>query len=336
MAARLRTVAPPLDLDAPYVPPKPSAKPAPTAVPAAARAAGAPAGQAARAPATTKPTAEAPTAAARTTVAPSTGARTTGPAKAGAPTAAAPAGGSPTANTTSTPAAGKTATGKTATGPATASAPTAGAPTAVAAAAPAPPQASPKVSVKGLTGTLNTDDVHQTMEAQQAAFNACIEHGRRSVRWVDGAMRFAFKVDASGRVLDAHPIESTLGHRELERCLSETVSTVVFPKPAGRASAQFAWTVTVVPVGTPADPLDAKGLAKLLRKQRRSIARGCELRPRERFQVTAYVAQTGEVLSAGGFALRARGAEKVDCVLEAVGELRLPKVPRRSRVSFRL
>jgi hypothetical protein len=187
-----------------------------------------------------------------------------------------------------------------------------------------------------LTGTLNTDDVQQAMAAQQRAFNACIEQGRRSVRWVSGAMRFAFKVDAAGRVLDARPVESSVGHRELEQCLTGAVSSVVFPNPAGRASAQFTWTVTVEPAGTPADPLDPKELAKLLRKQRRLIARGCELRPRERFQLTAYIAPNGKILSAGGFAVRARGAEKVDCVLEALGEIRLPKVSRRSKVSFRL
>ena len=203
--------------------------------------------------------------------------------------------------------------------------------------------------VKGLTGTLNKDDVHQTMEAQQPAFKSCIDQGRRSVRWVSGTMRFAFKVDGAGRVLDARPVESSLGHRELEQCLTSAVSSVVFPKPAGRARAQFAWTVLVDPAGTPPDPLDAKSIGPLLRRQRRAIARSCELRPRERFQLTAYIGQNGKVLTAGGFALRARGKiaaprsagatlpdDKVDCVLEALGELRVPKVTRRSKVSFRL
>ena len=253
------------------------------------------------------------------------------PATAGTkPTAAAPTATKPTAA-----APGKASASGTAPPSAEAKekAPTA-VPAAGTSAAPAGAPAAPQVVVKGLTGTLNKDDVHQTMEAQQPAFKACIEQHRRSVRWVSGTMRFAFKVDGAGRVLDARPVQSDVGHRELEQCLTSAVSAVVFPKPAGRARAQFAWTVLVDPAGTPPDPLDAKPLASMLRRQRRAIARSCALRPRERFALTAYVGAGGKVLNAGGFALR-RGAEKVDCVVEAVGELRLPKVTRRSKVSFK-
>ena len=75
----------------------------------------------------------------------------------------------------------------------------------------------PTVAIKGLTGTLNQDDVHQTMDAQQPAFDACIGESRRSLRWVSGAIRFAFKVGAEGQVEDVHPIESTIGHRRSRR-----------------------------------------------------------------------------------------------------------------------
>jgi hypothetical protein len=308
VTARLRTVAPPVDFDTPVASPRAAPKPA-----------------AATAPKPTAATAPKPTAA--TTPKP-TAATTPKPAAATAPK---PAAAVSPAHAPA-PAGGGTAPAKPAAHAAGAR-PSAEAPSAVPAAA--PPRAPGTLAVKGLTGTLNTDDVHQTMQAQKPAFDACIEQGRRSVRWVHGAMRFAFKVDAEGKVLEARPVQSDVGHRGLEQCLTSAVSSVVFPKPAGRARAQFAWAVTVDPAGTPADPLDAKSIAKLVRKQRRAIARSCELRPRERFQLTAYVAQNGKVLSAGGFALR-RGGEKIDCVVEAVGELRLPKVTRRSKVSFRL
>jgi hypothetical protein len=174
------------------------------------------------------------------------------------------------------------------------------------------------------------------MAAQQREFDTCIARNRRTVGWVSGALRFAFKVDASGAVLDARPVEATIGHRELEQCLTDAVSAVVFPKPAGRAAAQFAWSVTVDPASTPADPLDAARIEPVLRRQRRNIARSCELRRRERFVLTVYVAPNGKVISLGGFAQQARAADKVDCVLEAISDLRLPKVPRRSKVSFKL
>src|SRR5262245_53469583 len=83
-------------------------------------------------------------------------------------------------------------------------------PTVVAAPkqpAPEPPPARPSVTVKGLTGTLNKDDVHQTMDAKQPAFDACIGQSRRGLRWVSGAIRFAFRVDAEGQVQEVHAVE---------------------------------------------------------------------------------------------------------------------------------
>jgi len=42
--------------------------------------------------------------------------------------------------------------------------------------------------------------------------------------------------------------------------------------------------------GRPPDPLDAEQLKKLLRKRSPDLRRACEVRRRERFKVTAYVA----------------------------------------------
>ena len=66
----------------------------------------------------------------------------------------------------------------------------------------------PQVRVRGLTGTLNKDDVHQAMDARQPQFDDCIREVRRRQAWVEGTIRFAFKVDGTGRVETAHPTES--------------------------------------------------------------------------------------------------------------------------------
>jgi hypothetical protein len=202
---------------------------------------------------------------------------------------------------------------------------------------PAPPPPRSTVSIRGLTGTLNKDDVHQTMEAQQPVFDTCIGESRRSVRWVSGSIRFAFKVDAEGKVAEVHPTESTIGHRALEQCLSDAVAATVFPKPAGRATATFDWGMTVEPVpGRPPDPLDEKILERVLKKQRREVRRTCEFRRRERFLVTAYIARTGRVLSAGAVAMPPKASEKLDCVLGEVANWRMPKTDHRSKTSFLL
>ncbi len=210
--------------------------------------------------------------------------------------------------------------------------------TRIASSAPtAPPAPASPVKIKGLTGTLNKDDVHQTMDAQQPAFDACIQQSRRSVRWVSGAIKFAFKVDAEGKVAEVHPTHSDIGHHHLETCLIEAVAATVFPKPAGRAQATFDWGMTVEPVpGRPPEPLDDKVVARVLRKRRSEVVRSCEIRRRERFLVTAYVARDGRVLSAGAVPMPPKASEKLECVLEEIASWRMPKVDHRSKTSFLL
>lgn len=211
-------------------------------------------------------------------------------------------------------------------------------PIATPAPAPAPAEPKPSVKIKGLTGTLNLDDIHQTMEGRQSAFDDCILASRRRLRWVSGSIRFAFKVGAEGQVEEVHPTESTIGHHALEQCIAEAVRTTTFPKPAGLATASFEWGLTVEPVpGRPLDAIEPEQLDRVLQRNARDIFRTCEVRRfRTRFQITAYVARDGHVLSAGAVPRPARAVEKVDCVLEQFAALRLPKQSRQAKVTFEL
>ena len=212
--------------------------------------------------------------------------------------------------------------------------PTAPAPPPIAESEPDP---LPQVRVRGLTGTLNKDDVHQTMDARQEAFDQCIHEVRRRQAWVEGTIRFDFKVDGHGKVEAVSASSSTIGHRPLERCLTQVVSATEFPRPAGRATAQFSWDMHVEPAYRPADPMDAGLLSRVLRKKARDVFRGCKVRRfRNRFQVTAYVGRRGRILAAGAIPNRPQPDEKVDCVIEEIRSWRLPKPKRLAKVSFRL
>lgn len=195
------------------------------------------------------------------------------------------------------------------------------------------------IKVKGISGTLNKGDVHQTMEARQEAFDACIQESRRSVRWVSGAIKFGFRVDAEGRISELRPLSSTIGHRALEQCITGAVLETQFPKPAGRATAEFDWGMSIDSVGPKAfedtDKKSSKPFARLARKEARDLFGTCEIkRRRARFRLTAYVAAGGKLLSAGAVPLPASADDKVDCVLEQFGKWHLPKVKRASKISF--
>lgn len=208
-----------------------------------------------------------------------------------------------------------------------------------AAAGAAAPDATSAIKVKGLSGTLNKGDVHQTMEARQEAFDACIQESRRSVRWVSGAIKFGFRVDSEGRISELRPLSSTIGHRALEQCLTDAVMETQFPKPAGRATAEFNWGMSIDSVAQKAfedtNSKSSKPFARLARKEAKDVFGTCEIkRRRARFRVTAYVAPGGKLLSAGAVPMPATANDKVDCVLEQFGKWHLPKVKRASKITF--
>jgi hypothetical protein len=210
---------------------------------------------------------------------------------------------------------------------------------AINAAGAAAPETGGGIKVGGLTGTLNKGDVHQTMEARQEAFDACIQESRRTVRWVSGAIKFGFRVDAEGRISELRPLSSTIGHRALEQCITGAVMETQFPKPAGRATAEFNWGMSIDSVAQKAfedtNSKSSKPFARLARKEARDVFGTCEIkRRRARFRVTAYVAAGGKLLSAGAVPMPATAEDKVDCVLEQFGRWHLPKVKRASKISF--
>jgi len=202
--------------------------------------------------------------------------------------------------------------------------------------APAPPPAvPPSVRIRGLTGTLNKDDVHQTMEARQPELDACIHECRKRLRLVSGTIRFSFKVDPEGAVEDVHPTESNIGHHALESCILRVLTETVFPKPDGSASARFDWGLTVEPATARVpETLEPEVLDKVLDKHAAEIREECETKRRERFTVTTYVNRRGRVVSAGAVAEPASALEKLECVLEGVKTLRMPKQKREGKITF--
>ena len=200
-----------------------------------------------------------------------------------------------------------------------------------------PDDPHPNIQVSGLKGTLNKGDVHQAMEARQADFDRCISQSRRTLRWVSGSIKFAFRVDGEGRVLEVRKTSSSIGHRPLEVCLTETVESTQFPKPAGRATAEFSWGLSVEPAGgKPLDTLNPKSMKSLMRKQAGDLFKTCEIRRRRaRFQITAYLAN-GHLLSAGAVPLPAQHEDKVDCVLEEFAKWPMPKTAKSGKVVFEL
>jgi hypothetical protein len=195
--------------------------------------------------------------------------------------------------------------------------------------------AKANVSVSGLKGTLNKDDVHQTMDARQRALSSCVQQTRRGSEWVGGPLKFAFRVDSEGRVIQLRQLGASLGHLGLERCITQVLQETPFPAPAGRASAEFTWGMNVEPArGAVLKVQRSRGIAASVRKHRRELWQQCELPRRARYRVTAYVSSGGQVLSAGAITKPGAADEKLDCLVDELGKLHLPKQKHLAKVQF--
>lgn len=218
------------------------------------------------------------------------------------------------------------------------------APVVAAAAQPAPVEPLPEpvpspvpssVQVKGLTGTLNKDDVHQAMEARQPELDSCVAQVRRRDAYVHGSVKFAFAVDATGRVAELRPLQSDIGHFALERCIADVVMATQFPVPDGYATARFEWGMQVLGAYEPSDPIDAKPLSRVLAKRWAKLRERCEVRrARARSQVTLYVGRSGHVLNAGLVPGGKLDEEQLTCVVEDLRDWRMPKQKRRAKLTF--
>lgn len=194
-----------------------------------------------------------------------------------------------------------------------------------------------RVAVSGLKGTLNRDDVHQTMGARQRELNGCVQQARRGAQFVNGSLKFAFKVDGQGRVLQVRPLGSSIGHYALESCITQVLMDTQFPAPSGRATAEFTWGMNVEGArGSSLKQARNKSVAASVRKHRRALFKQCEVPRRARYRFTAYVSSTGQVVSAGAVTKPGPYEEKVPCLIEELSKLQLPKQKQMAKVEFDL
>lgn len=193
-----------------------------------------------------------------------------------------------------------------------------------------------EMETRGITGSLDRYAVSQALDPRNEDFARCFYDRGRRVRGLGGSIRLQFRVDPTGRVLSVHPIDSTLGDRQLERCMMDVGSTTRFPRPNGNAEAQFAWSMNLDPSDGTSHPMtwDPGVVQAVVRQRRHELMNRCEPRGSGAIQVTAYVSPRGRVVAAGAAAADAEVDQDLDCIVDAVRRWRMPGPRRRAKVTF--
>jgi len=178
------------------------------------------------------------------------------------------------------------------------------------------------VQIEGLMGTISQQQVNQTLQPRVQGFGACFSQGA-GVDFLGGDIRMSFRIHTDGTVAWVYPSTTTIGHRGVERCITDRAQGLHFPRPRG-GEAEFTWGFGY---DAPTDiraPLvwDTNRIAGTLATNAAPLTASCG--GQRGFHVTAYVTTGGTVIASGAAATTPEGAAQLDCVSAGVARWTFP------------
>jgi len=103
----------------------------------------------------------------------------------------------------------------------------------------------PKPQVSQELGSIDQRKVEQTLQSlQQGPIETCHKSGRDRVDVLSGDVKFFLRVDGAGKVRYGYLEDTTIGDRETEKCILESLSRASWPKPEGGEAelhSSFGW-----------------------------------------------------------------------------------------------
>ncbi len=219
-----------------------------------------------------------------------------------------------------------------------------------------PSGVAPQVSQE--LGSIDQKKVEQTFASLiSGALESCHTKGRDRIEFLTGDVKVFLRIDGGGKMKYGYFEDSTVGDRETEKCILGVFSAASWPKPEGgeaEVRSGFGWGPggEREPTAWPSDKVTAALLdAKDVRKQ----VEKCKAGVKADFSVTAYVEmdegsgepdkpakpaakppakpkhgkksgkeQGGRFKAIGASSKSKEGAEKIDCIVEALKPLELP------------
>jgi hypothetical protein len=181
-----------------------------------------------------------------------------------------------------------------------------------------------RLSMSSEIGGLDEEKVNAAFEATLSGLERCLHQGSSRVEFLGGSVSFFVKIDTSGRADGAYLEKSTLGDRETEKCMLDTMRKRKWPKPVGGEHGLARKSFDFDPpndVRAPAD-YDNDHLGKGLDKISGKLA-SCKGK-KGSYEATIYVATDGSVLSAGVTPPDEDGEESVDCLVSTLKSASFP------------
>ncbi|MBX3274361.1 MAG: AgmX/PglI C-terminal domain-containing protein [Sandaracinaceae bacterium] len=193
-----------------------------------------------------------------------------------------------------------------------------------------------RMAFTGLTGTLTSREAHAALDPRTRAFVACFQEHASDVRGLGGDVTLHIVVNADGSVRTAYPSDSTIGHRGVERCLTDVARATRFPTPRGGGEAALSWPLSMDPPDGVRHPetWDPSRVAGVLARRASELRAQCGEGTRH-VRVTAYT-NGGRVVSVGAASGDEAGHEALECVSARVRAWAMPPSRRLAKVTFDL
>lgn len=192
------------------------------------------------------------------------------------------------------------------------------------------------MGVSGLRGTLSPHEARNALLPRWSELTRCFARGSMGFEHLGGQLRMFIRVTGSGRVVSAHPEDSTVGDRDVERCVRRVILSTRFPRTHGGGEAEVHYALSVDPPESVREPTtwSPERVARVVRRRGARARSACNAG--STIQVTAYVSRRGRVLRAGAASVEEADDETLDCIASRVRRWRMPSGRRISKVTFEL
>jgi hypothetical protein len=181
------------------------------------------------------------------------------------------------------------------------------------------------IAASSEVGALDEEKVNRRFEAALRSLQQCVREGANRVEFLGGSVSFYLKVDQDGRLAHAHVEESTLGDRQTEKCMLDTLGRQRWPKPQGGEMGLARKSFEFDPPRDVRPPTDwsSDRVESTLEKLGDRIG-DCKSGSSGRYSVTMYVGTDGEPLAVGIAPPDERGEDAADCLVDALKSAKYP------------
>ena len=174
-------------------------------------------------------------------------------------------------------------------------------------------------SVSAEIGGLSEEKVDKTFQSALSDFQRCLDDGAKRVEFLGGSVSFFVKINERGKVDHAHLEKSTMGDRQTEKCMLDSLGRKRWPKPVGGLHGLARKSFDFDPPNDVRAPTswDGDHVSEVVSKLSKKLS-ACKKGVTGSFEATLYVATDGSVLSAGVTPPDEPGEADVDCLVDTL------------------